>query len=189
MVGQALAGAALVLALSGAASAVSPDRCSADEPKRKIVELGELAFRAEEGCDGREGDAEATRAGERIWTAQIDDRNQSDFTRSTLSEVLADLVTRNMVPALDEMTPRPWCDAGALNPTERAVCSDRNLSRLDALLQLFYGAIRARDDDRAQLAWLREERDACGTDRPCIASAYAARLDQLNQEVIPAPAE
>jgi hypothetical protein len=38
----------------------------------------------------------------------------------------------------------------------------------------------ARSEDRAQVDWLRLERDACGTDHLCIARAYAARIGQLH---------
>ena len=83
---------------------------------------------------------------------------------------------------LDSMMPRPWCNAERLNPTERSVCADRNLSRLDALLELVYGRSTARDEDVAQLGWLRSERDACGTDRVCIARTYSGRIGQLDGE-------
>ena len=83
---------------------------------------------------------------------------------------------------LDSMMPRPWCNAERLNPTEQSICADRDLSRLDALLELVYGRTTARDDDAAQLAWLRSERDACGTDGVCIARAYSARIGELDSE-------
>jgi uncharacterized protein len=79
----------------------------------------------------------------------------------------------------DGLTPRPWCAARRLNPTERTICDDRALGRLDALLDLAYGRAAARDRDRAQLRWLRGERDACGTDRLCIGRAYATRIERL----------
>ena len=83
---------------------------------------------------------------------------------------------------LDSMVPRPWCNAERLNPTEQSICADGDLSRLDALLELVYGRTTARDDDAAQLAWLRSERDACGTDVACIAGAYTARIGELDSE-------
>lgn len=84
------------------------------------------------------------------------------------------------LPMLDEMTPRPWCEADRLNPTERSICASRGLSRFDALLELVYGRAKARDADRAQVDWLRLERDACGTEILCIATAYAERIEALN---------
>lgn len=83
-------------------------------------------------------------------------------------------------PQLEEMTPRPWCDARRLNPTEETICADRDLSRLDALLEQVYGRTNARDNDEAQLTWLRSERDACGTNILCIAGAYANRIAALD---------
>ncbi len=85
------------------------------------------------------------------------------------------------LPMLDDMTPRPWCDARRLNPTERTICASRDLSRFDALLELVYGRAAASQADAAQLGWLRAERDSCGTDILCIAVAYADRIEELNQ--------
>jgi uncharacterized protein len=73
---------------------------------------------------------------------------------------LGGLLSRGMAQALDEMTPRSWCNAARLNPTERTICGHRDLSRLDALLELVYGRAAARSEDRAQVDWLRLERDA-----------------------------
>lgn len=92
------------------------------------------------------------------------------------------LAEGEMFPIINGMVPRPWCGAGRLNPTERTICADGDLSRLDALLELVYGRRTARDDDRAQMAWLRSERDACGTDPLCISRAYTARIVQLDDE-------
>ncbi|SDY54535.1 lysozyme inhibitor LprI family protein [Citreimonas salinaria] len=82
---------------------------------------------------------------------------------------------------LDAMIPRPWCDATRLNPTERTICDNRDLSRLDAMLELVYGRAKASDEDRAQLQWLRSERDSCGRDLDCIAMTYADRIKELNE--------
>ena len=82
---------------------------------------------------------------------------------------------------LDDMLPRPWCSSERLNPTERTICAEPDLSRLDALLEVVYGRTTARNDDAAQLSWLRLERDACGTDLLCIAHAYSARLRELDR--------
>ena len=103
-------------------------------------------------------------------------------TCPALAEELDQSAVDVALAQLDSMMPRPWCNAERLNPTERSICADRDLSRLDALLELVYGRTTARDDDAAQLAWLRSERDACGTDSVCIARAYSARIDQLDSE-------
>ncbi len=92
--------------------------------------------------------------------------------------------TPEMSSMLDQMVPRPWCDARHLNPTERTICGDVDLSQLDALLELAYGRTTARNEDAAQIQWLRSERDACGRDVWCIARAYADRIEALD-----APAE
>lgn len=80
---------------------------------------------------------------------------------------------------INEMIPRPWCDTRRLNQTERTICADPDLSRLDALLEITYGRTTARDEDTAQIEWLRSERDACGTDIGCIAIAYDDRIEAL----------
>jgi len=99
-----------------------------------------------------------------------------------LAEELDQSAVADKLRQLDSMVPRPWCNADRLNPTERLICADRDLSRLDALLDLAYGRTTAREDDAAQLVWLRSERDACGTDSICIARAYSARIGQLESE-------
>lgn len=81
---------------------------------------------------------------------------------------------------LDAMVPRPWCDAGRLNRTERTICENEGLSRLDALLEQVYGRARARDHDAEQIQWLRNQRDTCGNDPLCIAFAYTKRIEELN---------
>ena len=79
-------------------------------------------------------------------------------TCPALAEELDQSAVADALAQLDSMMPRPWCNAERLNPTERSICADRDLSRLDALLELVYGRTTARDDDAAQLAWLRSER-------------------------------
>lgn len=79
---------------------------------------------------------------------------------------------------IEERLPRPWCDAGGLNPAERTICTEPVLSRLDALLALSYGSATAESPDETQQAWL-QERNACGTDTLCIARAYAYRIVSL----------
>lgn len=101
-------------------------------------------------------------------------------TWPALAEDLDQRAVADALAQLDSMMPRPWCNAERLNPTERSICADRDLSRLDAFLELVYGRTTARDDDNAQLAWLRSERDACGTESVCIARAYSARIGELD---------
>ncbi|WP_171060756.1 lysozyme inhibitor LprI family protein [Poseidonocella sp. HB161398] len=73
---------------------------------------------------------------------------------------------------------RPWCSASRLNPTERAICANRRLARLDAELEAAYGQARAPAGDSEQAAWL-SRRNACGTDPSCIARLYGERLAEL----------
>jgi uncharacterized protein len=78
----------------------------------------------------------------------------------------------------EERLPRPWCDGGELNVTERTICAEPVLSRLDALLALAYGDARAEPEDAVQARWI-DRRDACGPDTLCIAQAYAYRIVNL----------
>ena len=60
-------------------------------------------------------------------------------TCPALAEDLDQSAVADALGQLDNMMPRPWCNADRLNPTERSICADRDLSRLDALLELVYG--------------------------------------------------
>lgn len=71
---------------------------------------------------------------------------------------------------------RPWCGAAWLNPTEATICSDDTLADLDAAMEAVYGALRADPGDQSQIAWLREDRDGCGTDISCISASYLRRI-------------
>ena len=71
---------------------------------------------------------------------------------------------------------RPWCGAARLNPTEATICADDTLADHDAAMEAVYGALRADPSDRSQIDWLREDRDACGTDLACISASYLRRI-------------
>lgn len=77
---------------------------------------------------------------------------------------------------------RPWCD-GRLNSTEEVICRTPRLADMDAALGAVYGAAKAADGDRAQMSWLRQERDACGTDPQCIGLAYLERIVELGARI------
>lgn len=77
---------------------------------------------------------------------------------------------------------RPWCD-GTLNATEEVICRTPRLADMDAALGAVYGAAKAADDDRAQMSWLRQERDDCGTDAQCIGLAYLERIVELGARI------
>jgi len=80
----------------------------------------------------------------------------------------------------------------ASTPSERAICADPELKKLDAQLNRDYAAFRAHyqksgkydclveDETKEQKEWLRK-RDACGADKQCIRSTYEYRLQNLNK--------
>lgn len=84
-----------------------------------------------------------------------------------------------------------WCH-GALNGSERIICSDFRLSKLDAQLtsefqmavsNITSAAVGGTKADVAQFrneqaAWIRQ-RNSCGSDLPCIQSIYQGRLKAL----------
>lgn len=80
--------------------------------------------------------------------------------------------------------------AAARQADEKAICADRSLADQDVRMATLWwveekapmmmGARGAARD--AQRAFLKE-RAACGADKACIAKAYAARIDALEQAV------
>ena len=76
---------------------------------------------------------------------------------------------------------RPWCDASRLNPTERTICETPELADFDAALSGLYGSLRARDEGQSR--WLRQERDACGTDPVCIGRTYIERIRAFGRRI------
>ena len=75
----------------------------------------------------------------------------------------------------------------ARTATEHAVCADRGLNDQDVRMSQLYDIVRrlvpmgtrgAIMDD--QTRWLRE-RNRCGGDRRCLATAYSRRIGQLNR--------
>lgn len=73
---------------------------------------------------------------------------------------------------------RPWCTAGTLTPTERAICGSERLASLDAAMEFLYQGVAGALPEGDQARW-RATRDACGTDRDCIAASYHARIETL----------
>jgi uncharacterized protein len=149
--------------------------CLEDAYRSRITELWAVAA----GWPARAGD-DALRQGAGQAPDQVQVPETSEGALPPSGATLGGLLSLRMAQGLDEMMPRSWCNAARLNPTERTICGHRDLSRLDALLELVYGRAAARSEDRAQVDWLRLERDACGTDHLCIAQAYAARIGQLH---------
>jgi uncharacterized protein len=148
--------------------------CLKDAYRSRITELWAVAA----GWPAQAGGDALRQAGQAPDHVQVPETGEGAQPPS--EEALGGLLSRRMAQGLDEMMPRSWCNAARLNPTERTICGHRDLSRLDALLELVYGRAAARSEDRAQVDWLRLERDACGTDHLCIAQAYAARIGQLH---------
>jgi len=74
----------------------------------------------------------------------------------------------------------------ATTPTEKQICSDATLSRLDEQLDDAYRSAQHRVESRtalrdAQRTWLATRRDAC-KDVACLRSAYQSRIEALLDE-------
>ena len=78
---------------------------------------------------------------------------------------------------------RPWCSASRLNPTEQTICGDTYLRSLDERLQGVHNTADALDEASGAADWLRGERDACGTAKGCIETAYFNRISVLQTRV------
>ncbi len=89
-------------------------------------------------------------------------------------------VTTPTVPTAPAGPLRPWCTSTNLNPTEATICGDPYLAGLDKDLDTAYSA--SWKHGPTQVSWLRNTRDACSTDRTCIARAVIERISVLEQE-------
>jgi len=74
--------------------------------------------------------------------------------------------------------------AKAASPTEKTICADAALSKLDGDLAAAWKKALAKGGDTAglkaaQLKWLKQ-RDQCGTEAPCLGDRYRERLASLN---------
>ncbi|WP_322081179.1 lysozyme inhibitor LprI family protein [Burkholderia sp. BCC1972] len=74
--------------------------------------------------------------------------------------------------------------AKAASPTEKTICADTALSKLDGDLSAAWKKALAKGGDTAalkaaQLKWLKQ-RDQCGSDAPCLGDRYRERLASLN---------
>ncbi|WP_136634565.1 caspase family protein [Pseudooceanicola onchidii] len=75
-----------------------------------------------------------------------------------------------------------WCRGGAsLNPTERAICDNYELGRLDQQLNEVFVTARAqnRTNNADQSSWRTGVRDACGLNPSCVGQVTAQRIAQL----------
>jgi uncharacterized protein len=75
----------------------------------------------------------------------------------------------------------PMNCAKAVTPNEKTICSDPTLIQADARMDTLYNislhfvAMGTRGDlEDQQPVWIRQ-REACGTDKPCIRAAYKKR--------------
>lgn len=78
---------------------------------------------------------------------------------------------------------RPWCSSKNLNTTERTICNNSELRDLDAQLEKVYGRAKAYRQDYGQLNWLKNHRNACGSDVYCIADEYRSRIALLVERI------
>ncbi|MCA3782047.1 MAG: DUF1311 domain-containing protein [Burkholderia sp.] len=74
--------------------------------------------------------------------------------------------------------------AKAASPTEKTICADTALSKLDGDLSAAWKRALAKGGDTAalkaaQLKWLKQ-RDQCGSDASCLGDRYRERLASLN---------
>lgn len=81
--------------------------------------------------------------------------------------------------------------AKARTPTEKLICGDPTLSRLDEQLDDAYRSAQRRVESRtalrdAQRKWLSTRRDVC-TDVACLRAAYLARIEALLDEATANP--
>lgn len=77
---------------------------------------------------------------------------------------------------------RPWC-SGTLNTTERTICRSPRLADLDAAMSAVYAATDEKSAPNEQMAWLREDRDSCGSSTACITRSYVDRIATLGNEL------
>jgi uncharacterized protein len=104
----------------------------------------------------------------------------------TVTAALAALLMCQSTPSAMAASPSFSC-SGSLSPTERTICSDDVLAKLDQELAAAYKQVindaSKKDrmkDIKSERAWL-DVRSGCGTDRACIKTEYEIRIRQLNE--------
>lgn len=72
-------------------------------------------------------------------------------------------------------------------PSERAICQDSDLARLDRTMAALYRKAVAKNSTErtAQRAWLKTRSTRCGSDTECLGSLYRERIGQLNEAIAP----
>ena len=71
---------------------------------------------------------------------------------------------------------RPWCTSNRLNATEAAICASPYLAGLDEEMTQLYWQRDASSINASQVNWLKNQRNACGSNESCIANAYNQRI-------------
>ena len=104
--------------------------------------------------------------------------NSNKSVCKTRSELSAFVTSGGNTASNDSQKPS-WCRSSRLNSTEHTICSNDTLASLDLKLARVYGSQRFKNDDLAQEEWLRDYRDACGSDIPCLTHAYKTRIFEL----------
>lgn len=69
--------------------------------------------------------------------------------------------------------------------SERLICSDRDLSKLDVELNQKYQILRSSNINKSnlraeQIEWIKTKRNSC-SDKTCMAQSYRERISQLNE--------
>lgn len=89
------------------------------------------------------------------------------------------------IPSLAQAQPSFDCRKAG-NATEKAICADTNLARLDRQLSTVWKSMINGFDDNGQIAQMKADqnlwatgRNACGVEVKCIAKAYTDRLKLL----------
>jgi uncharacterized protein len=106
--------------------------------------------------------------------------------RLILAALGAAILATSVAPASAQVRP-DWCnEQSRKNDAEWTICSNRSLWDLEDNLNNSY-RIAQRELPPSQQAilkssqndWLRETRDNCGSDVPCLRDAYRGRINTL----------
>jgi hypothetical protein len=79
---------------------------------------------------------------------------------------------------IDAFSRPSWCRSEHLNTTERTICTNENLSKLDFDLAKVYHSSKAKSHDLNQKDWLKRRND-CKDNVNCLQNMYQTRIKQL----------
>jgi uncharacterized protein len=114
-------------------------------------------------------------------------RETTDMRKSLMLAALGGAILATwVVPASAQVRP-DWCnEQSSKNDAEWTICSTRSLWDLEDNLNNSYRvAMRELPSSQqgilksSQGDWLRETRNACGSDVPCLRDAYRSRINTL----------